>query len=258
MIAGVCGKMEPESMQTVTNPLGGFEERVIIVTSTAWQKFRDIILTPIYISFLTLILILWHVAMLDEVNTTLIWWNFLIDNWFAKAEDPEQPVLTSTDDSIEVGILPRRYICIVALTNLFPRTVICGVTTFFGSLFLCQAQSYSELVMNSLAMTFLVTIDDMMFAAFVPSVRRAWIERCAPLSFPMLQIGHVCGNELVALVAVMVASGATMWISYNHPYYGHRENARYIRCLCQVEGVDCWAAWRLGGYSAVEANPRFA
>merc|ERR1711879_521404 len=111
-----------------------------------------------YLLFLLLILILWHMAVLEEWRSLVYWWRVLLG-------EPEDDVVVYTskhedENDVVMSEISRCYKIVVILSNLLPRTVIAAGIMLMGARYLLLSESYEELMMNSLALTFLITIDE--------------------------------------------------------------------------------------------------
>ena len=64
------------------------------------------------------------------------------------------------------------------------RLVIGAVLLWFGSLYLIHTIEINELILNAVALEFVLRIDDILFVCFVPTRVRALIKQGKPLSAP--------------------------------------------------------------------------
>lgn len=251
--SSLCGEPSKIVKHFPLDPFNS-ESKVLIVRYAGPDVFRNVVLTSEYATFLALILALWAIAMLAEWHEIVIWWAVLAD-WLIRS-DGHGPCIECQEETVEVKSIPRHF-CVMVLTfDLLPRTVIAIWVTSYGTVFLLVACSYQNLIMNSLALTFLITIDEMIYLAFVPGVRKEWIAKCKPLSMTMPRqadwAAKCWGHEFFKIVVVIAYIAVTILEAYYTPYGGYFARAEIYECLCQNAGPYCFSALALGGYESVD------
>merc|ERR1712113_396971 len=100
--------------------------------------------------------------MLEELYAVILWWAVL-GSWLIHDTGIGDCIEFHADDIIEVKRVPKRFCAVVLACNVLPRTIICLWLTMLGADYLLVANSYSELIMNSLALTFLITVDELIY-----------------------------------------------------------------------------------------------
>merc|ERR1712129_408158 len=141
--------------------------------------------------------------------------------------------------------------------HLLPRTVICLRLSYVGTLFLIAADSYQDLILNSVALGFLIEIDEMLFAATMSSKYKRIIADLRPLEVPLTRIVAKACHEIHELIpqscvfTVLLSAIVYTFIytSYNMPG-GKYEMGAALECLCHIEGEACVGAQILGGFAS--------
>ena len=100
------------------------------------------------------------------------------------------------------------------LNHPFPaqvRFAVSAVILFYGCRWLCYTVSLSDLLLNAVALEFVISVDDLIFEALAPKAAKARVERLRPLRRTAARasrgVGGVDGETLVtnAFVATLVA-----------------------------------------------------
>mmetsp|Transcript_66322 Transcript_66322/g.168197 ORF Transcript_66322/g.168197 Transcript_66322/m.168197 type:complete len:601 (+) Transcript_66322:31-1833(+) len=255
-LPSTSSQMLPSS--ELDSPWDELTQHLLVAEFDSYSQYEDLQLTPPYMVFLLLILVLWTMSMLEEFRALACWWRVLLGTpasgveVFSATESDEKRIVM-TDFSLR-----RRMVNI--LLNVGPRTFISVCTLYLGSRYLILAHTYEDLIMNSLALTFLITIDEMVFAAFVPVRRKNWISNANSLEATPHRHVDACITHALnefALVGVLVLYVvASIYYEYSREF-GKLDLAEAFRCTCQVAGDRCMAAQVLGGYSSVQAAPGF-
>ena len=115
-----------------------------------------------------------------------VWWNIVCSMPNADAEDclvfhVADHAESEDDVVLEVAGLSKQHRLFTILLNLLPRSALQCCIFVVGIRYLLSVRNVSDLILNSLALTFLVTVDEMLFAAFAGEQNAAWIQNCKPL-----------------------------------------------------------------------------
>jgi len=217
----------------------------------AYSTLQDAIVSPLYASFLLVMLAIWWMSMLVELREMISWWVVML--WYPLSDpDGHSPVVLHHDGRAQVNAIPAPYKAMYIITNLIPRTILCVWLTYVGSLFLISADDYENLILNGVALAFLIEVDNMLFASVVSSEAKRAVLECIPLK---VSVPH----GITCLKWVRIVSQTSLYtiflVSLNlallfHAYYGDKgkfEVADSLRCLCQAEGPVCVTAQMLGG-----------
>ena len=125
----------------------------------------------LFIFFNMLILFLWDLAVTAELQTLVAWYLVLL-------QSPSTGEKVSfRDDEIIINAIPRRHRWNTLLFNLLPRTAITLAMIGCGVQYLLSMNTVEDLVLNALGLTFLMTVDDMLFFAFSSVEHKAWMRR---------------------------------------------------------------------------------
>lgn len=120
------------------------------------------------------------------------------------------------------------------------RCCVCFVLTQFGTFFLLTEQDYLSLVLNSLAMTFVLTIDQMLFDLLEQDTKDLmdmtkpieWVTR-----FPQEGcLGYCLKKECWGLFLVPVLA---VCIVVRYTYFEREPMLTVLRCACTQEGEKC-------------------
>lgn len=125
--------------------------------------------------FLYAILSLWWVAMVTEVNKT--YQVFAKINSLQHTDDPSEMIIRreATDGGERENLvwqLPRsvRVACILLI--FVPKLAIAAGLWWVGTLWLAATDSFENLVLNSVALTFIINIDEQIFAGLIPATMK--------------------------------------------------------------------------------------
>ncbi|CAK8990436.1 unnamed protein product [Durusdinium trenchii] len=134
------------------------------------------------LSFSAGIVFLWCARMLNEVRDS---WQlahdmFSIENLPAEAK-PHEMLYEVLDDSgetlrVEIVAVSWQARFIVSILVLLPKIVVATLLTYIGCRWLAATQSFGDLILNALALEFVIGIDDLMHEAFTPLDVRQFIE----------------------------------------------------------------------------------
>mmetsp|Transcript_79580 Transcript_79580/g.138094 ORF Transcript_79580/g.138094 Transcript_79580/m.138094 type:complete len:637 (-) Transcript_79580:202-2112(-) len=238
-----------------------------------------------YQTFLFVILFIWWMLVFKEVRRLWLWWNLIfltptnddIDSCVnveykegtkeANAKDYGITVL----EKVEIVAQPRWHKILTGVFVLLPRTVVCFCLGYVGTRFLGEADDYIDLILNSVALGFLIDIDNMLYAAVVGHREKSTLEKVEKIKNPWpycrifrtccdrevrkgisIRIGHTIEfPEIPLLAAVYLVCFLSLFMVYYTPIWGHGKvvKGQAINCLCQAEGDHCITAHILGGYA---------
>eukprot|EP00439_Symbiodinium_sp_Y106_P066486 s207_g10.t2 len=236
----VCGK---KSSQITRNKK--------IVSYAASETYSDPtfgLTSLLFQGFLFLIVFLWGLASVTEFRNILVWWNIVSSLPKEDAEDcllyqlPEDAE-DEAEATLEVVGLTTQHRVSTVLLNLLPRSALQGCIFIVGIRYLLSVRNVSDLILNSLALTFLVTVDEMLFAAFAGEQNAAWIQNCKPLrgrSFwwfdwilrkTAIPVGLLIFIPILATLGYFVIANKLLTDQLAHATY----------CLCDMSGDVCHA-----------------
>lgn len=199
--------------------------------------------SPLFLIFLTLIIMLWLLSVISEWRALLKKLEFLM-LFPGIAEDNTTGHISrsaSNDGDPEdhpnvyhiTGLSPPHRAVLVVVWTL--RVGVVLVLTQFGVQFLLVETNYLNLVLNSLALTFILSIDNMLFE-MVESSTRAQMKCCKDIKFETRFNGYWLKKEcwgvfVVPIVAVLIVAQCTY--EYKLPIIAA------LQCACQQEGPQC-------------------
>jgi len=224
-------------------------------TESKWANWEGIS-GPIYCGFLMVMLIIWWLAMLSEMRMVYSWW--LLVCYFPTTTDrsgSDCAQMVEEDDAIKINIIafPRAHKIYTIAFNLLPRTILVMLCSTIGSLFLIQADDYEDLILNCVALTFLIEIDEMIFAGCISDSRKEMIGSCEDLACELpSEMSHKFPWTLMHLGTTLTVVSVLTAFSYWMPS-GKVASARALECLCLSAGDFCVTAQMLGGYPSVKA-----
>jgi len=206
-------------------------------------------------SFLALIVLLWAMAMLPEMRQILLWWDVLTglpvtpagQNWVVRSSMS----CDAADKHFVLASVARRHQAIIFIFILIPQTITLSFIYVLGIQYLLVVRDISDLILNSLALTFLVTIDDMLFLAFGADKDRRLLQSIEPF-----QTQRGCLRSMLkALASWRVPFGFAVFIPlcvvvaglFLHEVDRARTVGNMLRCLCTIRGQMCFVSHMLGG-----------
>ncbi|CAK8986265.1 unnamed protein product [Durusdinium trenchii] len=232
----VCGKKTRQ-----------IQDDSVIVSYEASRVYEDQsfgLTSPIFQGFLFLIVFLWGLASVAEFRSILVWWNVLLAQPSCSVEECLHEKWEDDEVmSLDIMGIPRKFRVLSILLNLLPRSILQCLIFFVGIQYLLSVRNISDLILNSLALTFLVTVDEMLFAAFAGEQNAAWVQETKPVPGRSFK----CVDWVLA--ATHIPLGMFMffpiliWLSYylvqNKLETDELADATY--CLCDLRGRACFA-----------------
>lgn len=210
----------------------------------------------LYLFFLSLVITLWLLSLITELRELIKLGEFLWTFPPLSDDDPgtSSPLLQSPgskpmsppgtqggeDSGFKFYGIAMQHRLVLAVVILV-RFSVFNVLSQFGTKFLLGETNYFDLVMNSLALTFILTIDGMLFA-LVEKETADEVSDCKPFEFTtVLPTGKTwCGyflkKECWGLFAVPIIS---VMIVLRHNYQIKEPMLTVLRCACTQEGAKC-------------------
>ncbi|CAE7589231.1 unnamed protein product [Symbiodinium natans] len=158
--------------------------------------------------------------------------------------------------SVEIAGLTLKIRLFTVLTNLLPRTLLQCVFFVVGIEYLLSVTKIEDLILNSLALMVLVTIDEMLFVAFTGEQNAIWIQNCEPLegtSFKWLDWLLSATHMPVGLLIFVPITATLAGYILNHVTMMALQ-AQATSCLCDLKGDSCFAPRFLAGRLAAAAS----
>eukprot|EP00427_Karlodinium_veneficum_P018542 CAMPEP_0169122286 /NCGR_PEP_ID=MMETSP1015-20121227/33138_1 /TAXON_ID=342587 /ORGANISM="Karlodinium micrum, Strain CCMP2283" /LENGTH=559 /DNA_ID=CAMNT_0009185481 /DNA_START=41 /DNA_END=1720 /DNA_ORIENTATION=- len=211
------------------------------------------ITTTQYEVFLLLVLIIWWLAVIQEMRAVMSWWIVLLT-----VSSQGGSVLKEDDESLEILSVSWCHKLLILFFINLPRTVIIVVLGYIGTEFLIVADSYTDLILNSVALGFLIEVDEMLFAGVTSEGTKKTMGK-----LDTLKGKHVCcscclhlGKFPTSIPYMMVVVFLAAWQGYNAyvKYEGKFMLSEAYRCLCHAEGARCVASQLVGGDLYLDAK----
>lgn len=213
--------------------------------------------TFVYSGFLALIIMLWLVSLLSELRYLITKAEFLMvfpaiseeNNGGEIMLSDTSPVRSIMDDAEDPAEQKKAIYKITGISHghrglmifIFTlRVFVAFMLTQFGVRFLLVEQHYLNLVMNSLALTFILTIDNMLYE-LLPNDEKEEMEDCLELEFETSLpqkgwAGYSLSKECWGLfLAPIVSVGVVGW----YVYFYKLPMLNIMYCACNQEGDRC-------------------
>jgi hypothetical protein len=238
---GMCGKGQLVEGGKYTNP---FEpDQYVRVLTTSYDRVDQYqrATSRLYLIFQCLIIMLWFLALTDEFQTLIRFGEFLIAFPGIQPGTAGGEIIEKDGQEAHYRItgLTKKHRAVLAAVWLIRVLVIC-VLTNFGTLFLLFESNYLSLVLNSLALTFVLTIDSMLFSLvekhtvdeLKTSKKLGYKTRLPTDGF----FGYILKKECWGLFLVPILSVCLVL------YVNYRDKEPILtalRCACNQEGAKC-------------------
>eukprot|EP00933_Yihiella_yeosuensis_P076806 TRINITY_DN8676_c0_g1_i3.p1 TRINITY_DN8676_c0_g1~~TRINITY_DN8676_c0_g1_i3.p1 ORF type:complete len:418 (+),score=57.25 TRINITY_DN8676_c0_g1_i3:230-1483(+) len=235
----------------------------IIVTEyrlpASYDDGSDAIVKSTYRFFLLLVLCIWWMSMIQELRHIIDWIALLCLTGSSAPEGEEGKAVkelteTEKDDEITILAVPLSHKLYTLVFHILPRTYICLNLSHVGTKFLIGADDYNNLILNSVALGFLIELDEMLYAAVVGSTDKTVLSKTKPLEVKAewLRVFRYQRAVLPVAITLLVALIVIPSFYVSDAFYGKEGKhaiGHALSCLCQVEGEDCVSAMILGGKS---------
>jgi len=182
--------------------------------------------------FMYAVLCVWWVHMVMELRKTERTMRKF--RTLRSCKNAENMVIRGNDVNMVVKLTPLvRGLLWFAL--LIPKFLIAGTLTVVGTVWLTATDSYSELILNSLALTFVVKIDEILFAGLlpesiktdiaqtkllIPNVRQSLNDKFLDAAQDEKKV--IAGYKRSTLYLLIVVSAVMLFMTYGQdiPYMG--------------------------------------
>jgi hypothetical protein len=234
----VCGK--PISLWDETDRIITKEFR----TAALYRYDKDGVVTSSYGAFLFVILLLWWSVMFAELRGVWEWLAVLPT--YPEDEDGNWTDDTN-DEQILVNSMPRMHKFLIIVCCVIPRTIISVKLSMAGTFFLIEADSYGDLILNAVALAFLIEADELIYTAVASQQLKEAMGSVKPLQktfwFSSNFDRPVGGILTFLLIGIAFGFVADAYASEK----GKFVLGASLACLCHSEGVPCINAQVLGG-----------
>lgn len=240
---GRCGMRSLIEGGKYTNPYNADQNVHVLRTSYTAVSAYERATSRLFLFFLSLVITLWLLSLIDEVRELIKFGEFLIvfpgitDGRGGSVKPGNEDL--GTDTVYSITGLSRRHRAVLVVVYLL-RVMVCVVLSQFGTRFLLVETDFLNLVMNSLALTFILTIDAMLYELVESNVTTELM--CAKdLEFETHLPtegckGYMLKKECWGLFLVPVLSVCIVGI---YTYRNKVPVLDALRCACLQEGQKC-------------------
>jgi len=222
------------------NPGSGVKKSLLNVDYEAREAYA-MSKTQTFQVYKCIIITLWLLAMLFELKDITIVYTWVLR--FPSSKDFDEPILEETDDdgnttyTIQGITQGHRIMC--GLMNTC-RFILTCVLTYTGVSFLLKSTDYIGLLMDAVALVFIVEIANILYSQVLRSEIREQVEGLNPMQVDMYGIEAL--NRRPALVDMICL--ATLVCVACYLMYSWTENAvnpiyDALSCACLNEGDKC-------------------
>lgn len=245
----MCGKLSLRTGDLLVNPQNRAEVLSVVDPSYDSLDKQQKSMTGTFTFFVILIMFLFYASLVEEVREIILMADFLLH--FPAVYSPDDPGgkdlgADHEDRRYVIERISLRHRAILALVVLC-RIMIIGIIFSFGTWFLLTEDSYMELVLNAVALSFITGIDEVIFDTFVEHTMKKdhiGVDDVQPLHFSGMMPGshsttwsawfymqHVWGLVLLPLLATSVV----LW----HQFFVRTPLITAMRCACLQDGTHC-------------------
>lgn len=203
--------------------------------------------TPMFITYKTVILGLFITAMTLEFKQI-----FVILNWCIKypnADDFAEPVLEEKDEgdghsmyTIQ-GVQTSHRIIVTLIT--ITRLGMLACLTVVGVVFLNKQVDYVGLLLDGIAMLFILEISEILYTQVLRKSVQSQTENVTPMRFPAIGIDFL--NKRPALRQILWLGFiflATSYMCYDYNVTVAKPLSHSLACACSGEGEKCYETTR--------------
>jgi hypothetical protein len=198
----------------------------------------------------------WSLTIVRELNTVL---NVLDGVW--SVEWARQSDLRLDDGALSIKRLSwGRSLWVV--TMQLCRLIICFMLAWYGCLFLAYTASVPDLLLNMVALEFIISTDELMFASLAPSLAKFLVDAAEPFHIPQGRAWRGLDVRMCATLCGVVAFVTAIFVAVVSPQVSLLVSARDALCAGDVDfvythdglGVAAWAY--PSGVDEQKINPR--
>merc|ERR1719428_2588337 len=199
---------------------------------------------PTYMFFLFLVLQLWLLALLNEMRELVKMGEFCA-KFPAAGEDGGLEVEKGEDDSESykiTGLEPAHRQMITGM--LVMRVILVIYLGVVGCIFLIMETGYMDLLMNAVALAFILEIDEILYGAIAPAETRVELGAVAEFEFETRLPSEGCAGWVLhkdfwgIIMFPLIAVG--LLVSYS--LFVTKPNLDALNCGCYQTGKQCHEA----------------
>jgi len=244
---GICGTATLHDAGILTNPSDPKDLLLLAKPEYDFVEKEALTIRPMFMLFLSMIMYIFYSSLVDEVRDI-----------FKTADFTHSfPSLKHADDlgGVDLGEhVEKRYVIdrisskhrAAIILVIIVRIAIAVIIIGYGTYFLLMKVSYMELVLNAVALSFIITIDDVLYEVFLESEDKkdVGLDETAKLKFVgkwwPRDDGSCWGSSfrrdcwgvvLLPLITVAIV------LAFSFSFRWSRVQA--LTCACQQEGQAC-------------------
>lgn len=238
---------------------GEFDEHEFEALGIKRVQLCEMALTKVF--FMAAVLFLWTARCLSDLRA--VWRSVRSINMLPRLPDGVAPTHMVHEVKMEVqGFLKERknmVVCLNRTTRAFlylfifiPRSFIALALLLMGVAFLTATQSFTELILNSLAMSFIYDIDDILMVTFLPERLKHNLEHTKIVTPPDEFKKHLAPQELddrdvkaaytrSVLYLLTVTVLIIVWFYYQPiiPGYDYDVSNRCNQFVTRISSIPC-------------------
>mmetsp|Transcript_148776 Transcript_148776/g.274721 ORF Transcript_148776/g.274721 Transcript_148776/m.274721 type:complete len:697 (+) Transcript_148776:62-2152(+) len=235
----------------VGEPIVGANEKVPYAEFKKWEEFNQD-LTGVkrmtFRIFFYSILALWFVVSWYQLHERLAFIAMLTS----------LPTWASQDQELQP--IPTWAFALYMIFSGVPEVLITIAVAILGALFLMTTSKYMDLVMNSLALAFVVEVDDLLYMAFATNHMKGWldsikikgIKEITPTS--RFGVKTVTWHQVVLMLVIITAACICGLYKAKWAENSQARVAEALTCLCQAEGPTCLVNLMLKNFTKESEN----
>lgn len=209
------------------------------------ERYEDLVCGPQFGSFLLLVLVIWGLTILAEVRESC---NALMTTIYLPGG---RTTVDRTKHKITIRSMSACVKLSILLLIMLPRIVICFLLAYIGTEFLVVTDNYSDLILNCVALGFLIEIDEAIFSGLATEAEKRDLEKLENIEADIAHRNHLSEchlhhSTLCYMVGVIFLAVFIGGYSYFH-HFGKKDLMLGYQCLCHAEGDHCVASQLFGG-----------
>lgn len=79
--------------------------------------------------------------------------------------------------------LTSGYLYLIYSLVILPKLLIAVHLLVFGSAFVARSESHADMILNAVAMLFILEVDDLLYQFLTPEIFKAWVGSCSEITF---------------------------------------------------------------------------
>lgn len=247
----LCGSADSTLVSVHTNNSARPFVKLRTVSYESVGVFNNVISSRSFGLFMILILFIWFITIMIELRRLAqmaeILWAFPGP---PNPSDDDCCVVKGEDKECKVAFFTRNHRVFCWLGVWLPRLILClGVGRIGGKFLTEQSKSFQDAILNGLALSFIMDIDDLLYLGTLSLRRRTFIERVQPLTLEKSCHGpwHFRGPVSQTFASVLFLGFISAWSVWydRHVPYGWIYKRDGLNCFCEGFGATCTQYYRM-------------